>query len=120
MRLAKKFAFKILDYKWVDIRTFLGYPEAKPGDKITYFMGGGGYVKYLDINIKTEVVNKTTMIPKLGNSQFYFQNALVYLDHDWFVNIAKVYAKENKHMSSGKQMCRDEKYPEGITNGAQW
>jgi hypothetical protein len=42
------------------------------------------------------------------------------LDNDWFINIAKAYAKENKHMSSGKQMCRDEKYPEGITNGAQW
>jgi hypothetical protein len=42
------------------------------------------------------------------------------LDHDWFVHVSKAYAKENKHMSSGKQLCRDEKYPEGITNGAQW
>ena len=41
-------------------------------------------------------------------------------DHDFFVHLAKSYAKENKHMNSGGVICKDEKYKDGITNGADW
>ena len=41
-------------------------------------------------------------------------------DHSLWILLAKTYAKENKHMSSGKIVCRDESYKNGITNGAEW
>ena len=41
-------------------------------------------------------------------------------DHDFFVHLAKTYTKENKHMNSGGVICKEEKYKDGITNGAEW
>jgi hypothetical protein len=41
-------------------------------------------------------------------------------DHDFFLHISKIYAKENQRMMFPVPVCRDDNFNDGITNGADW
>ena len=41
-------------------------------------------------------------------------------DDNTFVAISKLYANHHTNMHQGKDLCYDDDFPEGITNGAKW
>jgi hypothetical protein len=41
-------------------------------------------------------------------------------DHQFWLHAAETYSRQNSHMYSGKKVCGEDTYKNGITNGAQW
>merc|ERR1712241_417836 len=41
-------------------------------------------------------------------------------DDETFVAISKLYARQHTNMHQGKNLCYDDDFPDGITNGAEW